>query len=193
MTVRQSISDLIDDGLLYRRHGVGTFVAYPHIERDHTRLTTFFESAKLKGINARSKLLDVKVIPGNKKITNALDLSEKDMVIKVKTLRFADEVPVTLHEAYVPHAIFSQILNEDLEKKHLWQLFEQFGYKVKRALQKLEARQATPELAALMGIEAGAPILFKERTIYTEDGTPVEFAYCYNRGDMYSLTVILER
>jgi len=72
-------------------------------------------------------------------------------------------------------------------------LFEKCGYKVKRAIQRIEARQATRELAHLMDIKEGAPILFKERTVYAEDGTPVEFTYCYNRGDLYSLTVALER
>ncbi|UCF27827.1 MAG: GntR family transcriptional regulator, partial [Chloroflexota bacterium] len=62
MTVRQSTSDLIDDGLLYRRHGVGTFVTLPHIERDHSQLTDFFENSNRRGMNARAAILKLEVI-----------------------------------------------------------------------------------------------------------------------------------
>jgi len=102
-------------------------------------------------------------------------------------------VPITVHDAYVPHLLFAYILDENLEVQHLWTLFEKRGYKVKRAIQRLEAREATKDIAHLMKIKEGAPILFKERTVYADDGTPVEFTYCYNRGDIYSLTVALER
>jgi len=34
MTVRQGISDLTDEGMLYRRRGRGTFVTQFHVERD---------------------------------------------------------------------------------------------------------------------------------------------------------------
>jgi GntR family transcriptional regulator len=193
MTARQGISDLIDEGLLYRRHGLGTYVAYPHVERDHTRLTSFFESARLRGIDARSRVLTVETIPAKPKVAYALDIAEDDPVIRIETLRFADQIPVTFHDAHIPYSLFSNILTENLETTHLWTLFEKFGFKVKRAIQKLEAREASEELAKLMGIQVGSPILFKERTVFAEDGTPVEFTYCYNRGDMYSLTVELER
>lgn len=193
MTVRQSINDLIDEGLIYRRHGVGTFIAFPHIERDHSRLTNFLEMAAAKGITARTRLLSAEVVNAKPRVANALDIPNDDPVVHVKTLRYADEVPITMHDAYMPDKLFSGILDEDLEANHLWSLFEMYGYRVKRATQKLEAREAGPELASLMNIEEGAPILFKERVVYAEDGTPVEFTYCYNRGDMYSLTVTLER
>jgi GntR family transcriptional regulator len=114
-------------------------------------------------------------------------------VIRVKTLRFADNLPITIHDAHIPHKLFSKLLDENLEVQNLWSLFEKCGYKVKRAIQRIEAREATKELAKLMNIKEGAPILYKERTIYADDGTPVEFTYCYNRGDIYSLTVSLER
>src|SRR4030067_419851 len=72
MTVRQGIPDLFEDVLLYRRHGVGTFVAFPHVERDHSRLTNFFESSNLKGINARAVILCLEVVPAKQKVARAL-------------------------------------------------------------------------------------------------------------------------
>ena len=193
MTIRESIEDLVDEGLLYRRHGVGTFVAYPHLQRDHTRLTSFFDKAENDGIQIRATLLCKEVLPAKPKIAEALDIPVGSKVIRVKTLRFADNVPITVHDAYIPHKLFAGIVNDNLEVQHLWTLFEKCGYKVKRAIQRLEAQEATKDIAHLMKIKEGAPILFKERTVYADDGTPVEFTYCYNRGDLYSLTVALER
>lgn len=193
MTIRESIEDLVDEGLLYRRHGVGTFVAYPHLQRDHTKLTSFFDKAATEGIEVQTKLLKLEVIPAKARVAEALDISAGSKVIRVKTLRFADGMPITVHDAHIPYKLFPSLVDENLEVQHLWSLFEKSGYRVKRAIQKLEAREASPELAALMEIKEGAPVLFKERTVYADDGTPVEFTYCYNRGDAYSLTVALER
>ena len=196
MTVRQGTSDLIDDGLLYRRHGVGTFVTLPHIERDHSRLTNFFENSNMHGMHAKASILEFEVIHATPKIAQALLLELDESVIHIKTLRQADDVMVTLHDAYIPHRLFSEVIQEELpdfDVQHLWSKFEKNGYPVKQAVQKIEARLADQELAKVMHIQAGAPILFKERTVYAENGTPVEFTYCFNRGDMYSLTVTLNR
>lgn len=193
MTIRQSIEDLVDEGLLYRRHGVGTFVAFPHVQRDHTRLTSFFDKAESEGVRVQMKLLTLEVIPATPKVAEALDIPPGTNVIRVKTLRYADGQPITVHDAHVPHKLFPNLVNENLEGQHLWTLFEKSGYRVRRAVQRLEAREASEELAHLMQIKEGAPVLFKERTVYADDGTPIEFTYCYNRGDLYSLTVALER
>jgi GntR family transcriptional regulator len=196
MTVRQGISDLIDDGLLYRRHGVGTFVALPHVERDHTRLTDFFENSNIKGIQTKASILNIEINPVESKIAEALSLEKGELIIHIKSIRFADNVPVTLHDAYIPHKLFAELIKDDLnslEIQHLWSLFENLGVRVKNAVQRVEARGADQEIARLMQTEVGAPILYKERTVFADDGTPVEFTYCYNRGDMYSLTVTLNR
>jgi GntR family transcriptional regulator len=195
MTVRQGITDLIDEGLMYRRHGVGTFVAHLHLERDHSRLTNFFESSKLDGLQVNEQLLFLEVLPAKLQVAKALNLQEGEQVICVKTLRYTANVPVTIHEAYIPHRIFSSLLETNVaeETKNLWGFYERCGYKVKRAVQKLEARQADEQCSAQLGIEEGSPVLYKERTLFSDDGTPLEFLYCYNRGDLYSLTVTLFR
>ena len=193
MTIRESIEDLVDEGLLYRRHGVGTFVAYPHLQRDHTRLTSFFDKAENEGMRVQVTLLNLELALATPKVAQALDIPMGSRIIRVKTLRCVEDIPITVHDAHVPHELFHGIVNENLEAQHLWTLFEKCGYKVKRAVQRLEAREASKEIAHLLKIKEGMPVLFKERMVYADDGTPVEFTYCYNRGDMYSLTVALER
>ncbi len=193
MTVRQGITDLIEEGLLYRRHGVGTFVAQPHIERDSTRLNNFIETAQKEGIDVTLQVLIADILPAKLRVAKALCLNEGDLVVRVKTLRHVSGLPITVQDAFVSYKQFPQMLQEDLEAHQLWDIFESHGFRVKRAIQRLEAREADQELARLLEVDEGSPILYKERTVYLDDGTPIEFTYCYNRGDRYTLTVVLDR
>ncbi|HSO18179.1 MAG TPA: GntR family transcriptional regulator, partial [Desulfosarcina sp.] len=154
---------------------------------------SFFESARQKGIQASGEVLKAEIVPAKLKVAKGLALQESEPVIRIVTLRRANGEPVTVHDAYVPYKLFPNLMELDLGSKHLWELIETFGFRVKRADQRLEAREADEWLAELLNIDVGAPILFKERTVYADDGTPVEYTFCYNRGDRYSLTVTLYR
>jgi GntR family transcriptional regulator len=193
MTVRQGISDLIDEGLLYRRHGVGTFVAHSHIVRDHTHLSNFVETARREGIDFQVRLLAAEVVPAKLKVARALALTEGDLVTQVQTLRTTAGAPITFHDSYVPYQLFPELRQENLAANHLWDIFEARGWRVKRAIETVAARLADESIAALLTVAAGDPILYKERTVFLDDGTPVDFSLCYNRGDRYRLTVRLDR
>jgi len=193
MTMRRALNDLVEEGLLYRKQGRGTYMSRPQIDRDHTRLTNFFESAKEKGINAAIRVLIADIVPSPLKVASALGLEEGELVIRIKTLRLANDIPVSVVDHYVPYQLFPHLLDCDLEAAHLWDFLEEFGFRVKTAVQTVYAREADSELGELLKIESGEPILFKERTVYAEDGTPIEFTYCYNRGDQYSITMKLTR
>src|SRR5512135_28569 len=84
MTVRQGIADLIDEGLLYRRHGIGTFVAQPHFVRDHTHLTNFVETATEDGLDVSIRVLIADILPAKLKVARSLSLNEGDLVVRVK-------------------------------------------------------------------------------------------------------------
>ncbi len=190
MTLRQSMSDLVDEGLLYRKHGVGTFVALQHFARDHSHLQNFFENSRENGLSVDEKILEMSVIPARLQVAKALSQVEGEQVIRLKTLRIVEGNPVTIHEAYFSFEKFSDFLQDDVESlsKDLLAYYESRGFKVRRGIQRLDARLAEPAVAALLEVEEDSPILYKERTLYTEEGIPVEFLYCYNRGDLYSVT-----
>jgi GntR family transcriptional regulator len=193
MTLRQGVADLIDEGLLYRRRGVGTFVTHFHVDRDHNRLTDFFETAKMEGFTAEIRLLDRQVIPAKIMIAKALALQESEPVVWIRTLRLANDLPVTIYDEYAPYKLRPELLVEELDSRPIWQILESHGYVIKRAVQRVEARMADEDIAGLLNIEECVPVLFKHRIIYAEDGTPVELIRCYNRGDVYSANMILVR
>lgn len=193
MTLRNSVSELIDEGLLYRRRGVGTFVSRPHIERDHNRLSTFFDSASAEGFAAEIRVLKQEIAESRPVVARELGLTVGDPVIFIRTLRLADGAPITLHDEFVPHRLCPQLLHEDLQLTMSWQALERHGHSIKRAVQRIEAVPVEREIAALLEMEEGEPVLYKRRTVFAADGTPVEFAFCYNRGDRYSVNMTLTR
>jgi len=193
MTARQGISDLIDEGLLYRRRGIGTFVAQFHVERDHNRLTGFFDTPETEEFDFDFRLLCREIVSAKLMIAKALALQEGEPAIRIKTLRLAHGVPVTMHDEYIPYKLCPALLQEDLDCRSAWQVLETYGYRVKHAVQVVEAKPADAETAKLLEMKKGAPILYKQRTILAEDGTPLEFTLCYNRGDRYLLKMTLSR
>jgi GntR family transcriptional regulator len=193
MTVRQGISDLTDEGMLYRKRGIGTFVSQFHVKRDHDRLTDFLEAAGEGGFAAKIRRLSREVVPAKLIVARELALQENEPVVRIQSLRLTNDVPVTLYDEYVPYKLRPDLLTEDLKSHAAWYILEQSGLVIKRAVQIIEARGADERIAQLLDIEEESPILFKNRVIYAEDGTPVEVELCHNRGNIYSAEVILMR
>ncbi|MBN1487094.1 MAG: GntR family transcriptional regulator [Anaerolineae bacterium] len=193
MTVRRGIAALINEGLLYRRRGIGTFVTQFHIERDHNKLSSFFETSQELGADATIQFLEREIVPAEQEIAEALKVAFHEPLVHIRTLRLVGDVPVALHDEYIPHKLCPELMDEEIIDQHSWEVLDKHGYAIKLAIQKNHARGATTEVAELLEMEEGSPLLFKHRTIFAEDGTPVVFMVCHNRGDMYSLKMKLVR
>lgn len=198
MTIRKSLDDLIAAGLIYRRHGVGTFISQSTVQRDHTKLTDFFESCRLNGRTPEARLLKKEILPANEKMAEALGLIPGDLLIRLATLRLIEQTPITYHDAYLPVKLFPDLVDADaeslgLESQHVWQLIEKQGFNAANVVERLEAQISDEAIASMLSMSAGGAILYGERVLYSDDGTPLKYADCYNRGDRFSLTIVLER
>lgn len=193
MTIRRAIADLTDEGLLYRSHGVGTFVTRPQLIRDHSRLTDFLEDPTIGDMEPQVQVLSIKVAPASANVAHALALPEGEAVICVETLRSLDAIPVTLSREYTARRLMPERSDKDLGSHALWAVYERNGWKISRAIEKLEARPAPQKCADMLQVKVGTPALYKERTVFAEDGTPIDYQECYSRGDKYTCTVVLRR
>lgn len=184
ITVKRALLDLVQEGLLFRIPGKGTFVAQPKMERDLSRLTSFTEEMLHRGLRPHSRLIQKLVIPARPGVAKALELSPGDEVIMIERVRLADGQPLMLEKTFLPHDLFPGLLHEDLEKRSLYYLMTQkFGVSLVKAREWLEPIIINSDESPKLGVKTGTPGLLLELVAYNDRSRPVEYTKAIVRGD----------
>lgn len=193
MTVRQSITNLANEGLLYREKGRGTFVASPKVEQPLTGLTSFTEDMKARGLVPRNKIIHFGQGLPDPDIAGELKLQPDEQVFTVERIRYANDKPMALERTFLPVKLFPG-LDEAKLNGSLYSLIEQEQQlTISHASQRMEASLVQKEEAALLEIAMPAPILTIERVSYLTNGTPFEVVRSMYRADRYKFITEIQR
>ncbi len=194
MTIRQAISELVNEGILIRRKGIGTFVAPPKLEQPLSSLTSFTEDMAQRGMKAGGHIVSFKETLPDPTIRKTLGLSAEDKVFECVRLRLADEEPMALETTTLVASICSGLQREDLENQSLYKvLAERWGIELDYATQSLEPILAPSHEATLLHIAPGSPLLLMHRISYDQNDRAVEHVKSLYRGDRYKIVTELHR
>ncbi len=190
VTVRKAFADLVADGVLVQRRGSGTFVAPKtgRIQLPLSRLTSFTEDMRLRGIETFSDWLDRSAAWPTPEESLVLALSPGDKVIRLHRLRHADGKPLAIERSSIPHRFLPDPMAVETS---LYAALTERGLKPVRALQRLHAVALSKGDAGLLGLPEGSPALFTERVAYLADGGVIEFTRSHYRGDSYDFVAEL--
>ncbi len=175
-TVRKAIDELAAENLVMRRQGKGTFVATHHEARAEFRFLRLMPDVG-EAHPARSRIIEVKRLRVPAEVARLLGMKSGDPVIFIKRVQSFDGVPTILEEIWLPGALFKGLTAERLNEYQgpMYGLFEtEFGTRMIRATEKIRAVDADAEVAGLLMIEAGTPLLSVERVSFTYGDKPVE-------------------
>ena len=190
-TVRQAITELVQEGWLYRVKSKGTFIAHRKINHDFLQHLETFDQQMLRiGVTPSTEVLDFKVISASDDVADHLGLQPGDRVFHLSRRRFGDKDPVVLVSTYLPYDKCQFLQDCDFESNSLYScLASHQGTTVYRALRTIEATSATSEDAKYLNIRKGAPIQLFHTIGYTEDDVPLEYSIARYRGDMSSFQI----
>ncbi|MDH5207092.1 MAG: GntR family transcriptional regulator [Burkholderiaceae bacterium] len=175
-TVRKAVDELATEHLVVRRQGKGTFVATHHEARAQYR---FLRVVPDEGepLPAVSRFLECRRTRATADIARLLDLRTGDPLVYLRRLLTFDGTPIVLDDIWLPGATFKGLSAERLAeyKGPLYGLFEtEFGTRMIRAEERIRAVAAEADVARLLQIAPGAPLLLVERVSYTYGERPVE-------------------
>lgn len=194
MTVRQGLTELVNEGLLYREQGKGTFVSLPKISQGLMKLTSFTEDMLRRGLQPGGRVLSLEVVEATPRLAGILVLPEDRRIYRLERLRLADGHPMALEITHLPYHVFPDLMREELGHRSLYAILEtKYGVKVQRAIQSLEPVVANHYEAEILGVAPGAPLLLMERTTYDVSDRPIEYVKSLYRGDRYKFVVELTR
>jgi GntR family transcriptional regulator len=189
VTARKALQIIADKGLIVRRPGSGTYIA-PRLEQPLSRLSSFSEELRLRGITSSSTWLMRDLAIANSQELMALAMLGGSRVARMKRLRRADETPMAIEYCRVPEALLP---DPELIQASLYALLDALGSPVVRALQTISAVNANVEQARLLEIEVGDAVLFVTRLGFGRDGRPMELTESYCRPDVYEFVAELVR
>jgi GntR family transcriptional regulator len=190
--VRQVLDILVNEGLVYRERGRGSFIAYPSVEQSMTRIVSFTEDMHQRGFTPGTQVLSARLVPAGKDIAERLQAPIGEPLACVERLRLADGEPMSIEESYLVHRYCPDVLLHDHAHQPLREILERdYNLRLVNAKQVIRAIPAPTHLAQLLEIKPHAPVLYIERVSYSQVAIPVEFLRIYYRADRYSLFVEL--
>jgi len=187
-TVRRALDALVQEGLIYRERGRGTFVSHPTVQQGLVRIVSFTEDMRQRGLEPSTEVLSANLIPANGDLAKVLDIEAGDELARIERLRLADGGPMSIETSYLVHQHCPGILQHDYAHNPLRETLERaYGVRIERATQAIRAVSASVEIADRLSIQPTSAVLYIERVSLSQHSIPVEFLRIHHRGDRYVL------
>ncbi len=185
MTVRRAITELVNEGLLERKHGSGTYVAKPKVTYESRELANYVQAMQGRNIATASQLLEFGEVVASRRLAESLEIEIGNPIYRVAVLRFANRVPVILERVFIPCALCPSLEDWDLEKTPIYDLLtDVYHIRPGRMSQTVEAVVAADTVAQQLRVDEGFPLLMLSRIIFEKEReAPVVFSQDFLRGD----------
>lgn len=177
-TVRQALSELVQEGHLVKKRGLGTYVSIPLITGEAKVFRTFAEEMDLFGFEHDAKVITATSYQSSRELADLLAINPGEEVYEVTRLRLANNKPMAIRTSIIPVSIYPNLLEKEL--KNLYSLFKEKGIYPARSKQYFQAVPATAEEASLLHVLPGAPLMLWDGIVYSENDLPIEkVKICY--------------
>ena len=189
-TVRRAIEQLMENGLVERQHGKGTFVLDLPLDYAIGKITRFTETLESVGKTTSNKIIRKLIVPARSGVAHRLELAEEQDVVWIETLRFTDGKPVCLISHFLPLAQFPDMFDAYAGGSLHRFIRTQYGIALRRTESLITAALPQGDDAVLLGMPQNRPVLrVKSVNVCERDGTPLEYALTRFRADRIQLRI----
>lgn len=202
-TVRLALGELVNEGLVTRTPRRGTVVRerrpllmYPQRELRPRREATLeaFASAVSQEGRTPSQEIEVSIVQPAEEIASRLELSDDELAVVRRRLRFVDGQPYNTNDSYFPLALVadSEITRPGDIVRGANRVLEELGHRQVRVVDDIWARMPNSAETERLQLQLGTPVVVYVRVGYDEEDTPVRVAVSVLPADKHLIRYELE-
>ena len=137
-------------------------------------------------LDVKSKLLEFKREAAEANLAYTLGIEPGDLVYHLDRIRLINGDPIGLEYPRIPARICPGLERFDFTRDSLYRVMkEEYGIKLDRARQRIEATLVNWHEARLLMVDPGVPAIMGKRTVFDPEGVVVEVSKAVYRGDRY--------
>jgi GntR family transcriptional regulator len=194
VTVRRALGELARERLIERRRSAGTRVIYrPSPAPITADISGVLANLADMGRRTAVKLLSFDYVPAKGAVAQALGAAPDQLLQRSVRVRSIDGLPFSHLTTHVPESVSVTFTRQELAARPLLELLERAGVKVEHARQRISAGLATPDVAEMLGVRTGSPLIELVRVVYDQSGRGVEHLHALYRPDRYAFEIDLVR
>lgn len=189
ITVRKAIELLVEEEILIKKQGIGTFVAEKKLLRNINGFMGFSQSCEAEGHLAGAELIQADLIDATIADIENLKLEENEKVIRIIRVRLCDGEPVILEENHFSQK-YAFLLGEDLTSS-IYAILQKHNIYMESGVKTIGICRANEQEKELLKVELGEPLLLIKDISYDTDGNPVHTCKGVTNPSRYKITVVV--
>lgn len=181
--VRQAVLQLVNEGVLYRVSGQGTFIAKPSFEYDLLGFYNFKDEVEKQGHEFDFRLESFIKTPIDLFNASMFRVKENDNLIEIYRTLLVDKFPVILERTMIAESFVPSLSEDDVSTRAYLEIFESYGLVLEKAKKYIEPQLADSYIAEKLDINPGMPILEIDRYTYGPTNNLIARSEWKIRGD----------
>lgn len=187
-TLRQAISKLVFEGLLYRKKGVGTRVAEKKVFSEANNWLSFSQEMKILNIKIQNFELFVGRVSATEEARKFFNIEPNTKLFRLERLRGKENNPfVYFHSEFNPIIPFDGSENFNNPLYNI--LEDKYNIIVKTSKEEIMSAAANSFIASKLEINNGDPILIRKRYVYDVNDVPIEYNIGWYKADSFTYKI----
>jgi GntR family transcriptional regulator len=165
ITVRRALADLADNGLIERKHGIGSFVRECAPERE-SHGGSYMDGLAQTQFETEAQVLEFEMAQPPPSVERAISFGGDALhVVRVRRERRTGE-PLMVTDAWLPAALRPVLSERKLKRTALYELLSDAGVTIDRMQHEITAEIAGPRTAQLLDVPIGTALLRVNRLAF---------------------------
>jgi GntR family transcriptional regulator len=167
ITVRRALADLVQQGLVTRRQGVGSFVRRQISTAPRANTRSYLDELRQTQFETQAEVIEFGLRATPQTIAEKLGVvGEALHIVRLRRERRTGE-PLLVTEAWLPAGLDGVITAEELRRTPLYRLLAAAGFSLGHIQHEITAEIAGPRQAQLLDTAIGAALLRVNQLVFS--------------------------